>query len=44
VARLHGAQIELLPSAPGLKAKLSFAAPASQLQAGASGASNGVAS
>jgi signal transduction histidine kinase len=44
VARLHGAQIELLPSAPGLKAKLSFAAPASQLQAGASGASNGVSS
>ena len=29
VARLHGARIELLPSAPGLKVKLWFAAPAS---------------
>ena len=29
VARLHGARIELLPNAPGLKVKLSFAAPVS---------------
>ena len=29
VARLHGARIELLPSAPGLKVKLWFAPPAS---------------
>jgi signal transduction histidine kinase len=42
VARLHGARIELLSNAPGLKVKLSFAAPASEAETGPTGTSGGV--